>query len=180
MDTPDRARLQAIAQWIQREDEALLYTPDGGDVALGRGIGCYLLEGRIPVPACNSQSQTFEPVFAARPEPAPLNGRRAACPAASRASRTGERLGGGFRWRGVGAKMGARRRWKRPFDFPILFAPRSRSRRQCSQSVKPCAGCIWRRNSSPGTHQMPSMRKRSVPRYNRIGSHSGVIADKAL
>jgi hypothetical protein len=78
MDTPDRARLQAIAQWIQREDEALLYTPDGGDVALGRGIGCYLLEGRIPVPACNSQSQTFAPVFAARPEPAPLNGRRAA------------------------------------------------------------------------------------------------------
>jgi hypothetical protein len=78
MDTPDRARLQAIAQWIQREDEALLYTPDGGDVALGRDIGCYLLEGRIPVPACNSQSQTFEPVFAARPEPAPLNERRAA------------------------------------------------------------------------------------------------------
>jgi hypothetical protein len=48
MDTPDCTRLQAIAQWTQREDEALLYTPDGGDVALGRGIGCYLLEGRIP------------------------------------------------------------------------------------------------------------------------------------
>jgi hypothetical protein len=52
--------------------------PDGGDVALGHGIGCYLLEDRIPVPACNSQSQTFEPVFAARPEPATLSGRQAA------------------------------------------------------------------------------------------------------
>jgi hypothetical protein len=80
---------------------------------------------------------------------------------------------GGTRWCRVGDRVGARRRWKRPLDFPILSAPRSRSRRQCSQSVKPCAGCIWRRNSSPGTHQMPSMRKRSVPRYNRIGSHSG-------
>ena len=36
-------------------------------------------------------------------------------------SRTGARLGGGFRWRGVGAKVGARRRWKRPFEFPILL-----------------------------------------------------------
>ena len=50
MDIPDRARLQAIAQWTQREDEALLYTPDGGDVALGRGIGCYLLRGPDPGP----------------------------------------------------------------------------------------------------------------------------------
>jgi hypothetical protein len=25
------------------------------------------------------------------------------------------------KWRGVGAKMGARRRWKRAFDFPILI-----------------------------------------------------------
>jgi hypothetical protein len=37
-------------------------------------------------------------------------------PPASRVSRTGERLGGGFRWRRVGDKVGARRRWKRPFD----------------------------------------------------------------
>src|SRR5262249_54853684 len=50
-------------------------------------------------PHCNSQSQTFEPVFA---------------------SRTGERLGGDFRGRGVGDKVGARHRWKRPFVFPIL------------------------------------------------------------
>ena len=33
-----------------------------------------------------------------------------------------ERLGGGFQWRGVGDKVGARRRWKRPFEFPILPA----------------------------------------------------------
>src|SRR5262249_45640281 len=36
-----------------------------------------------------------------------------------------ERLGGGFQWRGVGDKVGARRRWKRPFEFPILRNPRS-------------------------------------------------------
>ena len=122
MDTPDRARLQAIAQWIQREDEALLYTPDGGDVALGRGIGCYLLEGRIPVPACNSQSQTFEPVFAARPGACAPE--RAACglPGGLAGLADGRTAGRWLPWRGVGAKMGARRRWKRPFDFPILFA----------------------------------------------------------
>ena len=65
-------------------------------------------------PHCNSQSQTFAPVFAARPEPATLSLRlyaarsarpRAARQAASRASRTGERLGGGFRWRGVGDEV---------------------------------------------------------------------------
>jgi hypothetical protein len=36
-------------------------------------------------------------------------------------SRTGERLRGGFRWRGVGDRVGVRRRWKRPFNFPILL-----------------------------------------------------------
>ena len=79
--------------------------------------------------AGTSQSQRFEPVCAARPEPATLCQRLSAPRraggarlAASRASRTGARLGGGFRWRGVGDRAGARRRWKRPFDFPILCA----------------------------------------------------------
>jgi hypothetical protein len=44
-------------------------------------------------------------------------GQRAACLAASRAL---VRLGGGTRWCRVGDRVGARRRWKRPFDFPIL------------------------------------------------------------
>src|SRR4029453_5864736 len=39
--------------------------------------------------------------------------------------RTGERLGGGFRWREVSDKVDARRRWKRPFDFPILSCPKT-------------------------------------------------------
>jgi hypothetical protein len=43
-----------------------------------------------------------------------LSRRRAACHAASR---TGERLGW-FRWRGGGNRVGVRRRWKRPLDFP--------------------------------------------------------------
>ncbi|HSX81335.1 MAG TPA: hypothetical protein VLQ80_22560, partial [Candidatus Saccharimonadia bacterium] len=42
--------------------------------------------------------------------------RQAACQGAAR---TGERLGGGFRWRGAGDRW-ARRRWTRAFDFPIL------------------------------------------------------------
>ena len=44
-------------------------------------------------------------------------GQRVACLAASRAL---ARLGGGSRWCRVGDRVGARSRWKRPFDFPIL------------------------------------------------------------
>ena len=36
----------------------------------------------------------------------------------------GRTLGGGFRWRGVGNRVDARRRWKRSFDFPILTQTR--------------------------------------------------------
>ena len=46
-----------------------------------------------------------------------------ACQAASRASRTGERLSGGFRWRGVGDRVRVRRRWKRSCNFPTLKQP---------------------------------------------------------
>jgi hypothetical protein len=35
----------------------------------------------------------------------------------------GEWLGGDFQWRGVGNRVGARRRWQRPFDFPTLLKP---------------------------------------------------------
>ena len=32
----------------------------------------------------------------------------------------GEWLGGDFQWRGLGNRVGARRGWQRPFDFPTL------------------------------------------------------------
>src|SRR5262245_11640523 len=83
----------------------------------------------------DSQSQTFEPVCARSAACAVsltacaatvrlrlcAASRLAPCQVAERASRTGERLGGSVRWYGVGDR-GARRRWKRPFDFPILHA----------------------------------------------------------
>src|SRR5712691_254806 len=56
---------------------------------------------------------------------------RAACLAASRAL---ARLGGGSRWCRVGDRVGARSRWKRPFDFPILLSSCLRARQSVDES----------------------------------------------
>ena len=56
-----------------------------------------------------------------------------------------------------------------------IFSGESRgcAHHRCSQFVKLRVGCNAPRNSSPGTHQMPSISKRSSPRYRNTGSHSG-------
>jgi hypothetical protein len=50
---PDRPRLDALAQWLQQEDDALLYEPDGSDVRPELAPGCYILDGHTPVPVAD-------------------------------------------------------------------------------------------------------------------------------
>jgi hypothetical protein len=103
-------------------------------------------------------SQTFAPVFFAgsavadsrrrlhqssRPSLAALRGERAdglpgpGCLAGARAP------GGGTRWCRVGDRVGARRRWKRPFDFPILPVGSGADGRECVDHYGWSPSCFW-------------------------------------
>lgn len=50
MHDETRNRLQGIGQWIQAQDDALLYTPDPDEPRHPHWMGHYILEGHTPVP----------------------------------------------------------------------------------------------------------------------------------